>query len=58
MSRGVGEGGAGGAVAPPLLKAGGPDPLEGACYLRPFLTRPPSSQLAPTPLMRDKFLVS
>ena len=41
VCRGVGEGRAGGAVAPPLLKAGGPDPLEGACYARPLLNWPP-----------------
>ena len=35
--RGVGEGGAGGAVAPPLLKAGGPDPPR-----RGVLCTPPS----------------
>ena len=40
-TRGVGEAGAGGAVAPPLLKAGGPDPLEGACYAHFLLNSPP-----------------
>ena len=52
--RGVGKGGAGGAVAPPLLKAGelSPTSFSHATHA-PFLTRPPSSQLAPTPLAYD-----
>ena len=51
--KGVGEGGAGGAVAPPRLKAGGLSPSSSSHATHvPFLTRPPSSQLAPTPLYR------
>ena len=51
-SRGVGEGGAGGAVAPPpTFESWGAQPLQFfASLCAPFLTRPPSSQLAPTPL--------
>ena len=54
-SKGVGEGGAGGAVAPPHLKAGGLSPSSSshATYI-PFLTRPSSSQLAPTPLKSNQ----
>ena len=64
--RGVGEGGAGGAVAPltfesmppSLLKACPQTPLEGGVLRTPpsrgvFLTRPLSSQLAPTPLRHN-----
>ena len=39
-----------GATAPPLLKAGGLSPSSFSHLCTPFLTGPPSSQLAPTPL--------
>ena len=52
--RGVGEGGAGGAVAPLTFESMPPDsPRRGRAMHTPFLTRPLSSQLAPTPLRHN-----
>ena len=51
VHRGVGEGGAGGVVSPPLLKAGGLNPSSFSHLRMPPLSGPPSSQLAPTPLV-------
>ena len=52
MIRGVGEGGGRGGSCPPTFVSMPPDPpRRGRAMHAPFLTRPPSSQLAPTPLM-------
>ena len=52
VTRGVGEGGAGGGSCPPTFESWGTQPLQFFTSTHaPFLTGPPSFQLAPTPLV-------